>query len=123
MPARHRPQPLAAHACRVVHRDDRGTRIALTLAAPGGVPVEFEIAPGLAERLAYALHHACRCAAVDPAAFGDDLVYRADDAHLRFDATTGSGELTFSSRQCFPMRVRLGLNELIGLRQRLGRVA
>lgn len=123
MPARHRPPPLAAHACRVVQRQDRGTRIALTLSAPGGTPVEFEIAPGLAERLAHALHHACRCAAVDPGALGDDLVYRADDARLRFDETTGSGELTFSSRQCFPIRVRLGLNELVALRARLGRVA
>lgn len=123
MPARHRPQPLAGHACRVVQRADRGTRIALTLAAPEGPPVDFEIAPGLAERLAYALHHACRCAAVDPAIVGDDLVYRADDARLRFDEATGSGELTFSSRQCFPIRVRLGLNELIVLRERLAKVA
>jgi hypothetical protein len=109
-------------SCQVHPHKDRGPRISLAITPTHAAPLDFELAPLMAERLAYQLHYLCRCAAVNPTASGGDLAYPADKCRLRFDPLTGSGELSFSSRGSHAIHVRLSLDALFDLRTALAAV-
>lgn len=113
---------VAGFDCRIVQRPGRGARVALSLTPTDAPTTTFELAPSMAERLAYALHYQCRCANVDPLVQGRELQYPADHGALHFDALTGSGVLSFSSRGMQPVQLRLGLPVLEALRNALARV-
>lgn len=117
----HHPA-VAGFDCQLVQRPGRGTRVALRVRPTGAAPVSLEFAPNMAERLAHALHSQCLSARTNPQTSDGDLTYLADHASLRFDALTGSGVLTVSSRGMNPMQVRMSLDVLLALRTALAKV-
>lgn len=117
--AMHHCSMVADCRCQVHTHKDRGPRVSLSLTPTHAAPIEFELAPLMAERLAYQLHALCRCAAVDPMASGSDLAYPADKSRLRFDTLTGAGELSFSSRGSHAIHVQPSLDALLELRAAL----